>query len=58
MGQPASAPRAEQTRARILAAARAALLAGDGDFELADLARRAGTSDRPAVPPLRLEVGA
>lgn len=44
MGQPVSAPRAEQTRARILQAARAALLAGDGDFELADLARRAGTS--------------
>jgi AcrR family transcriptional regulator len=39
-----TAPRAEQTRARILAAARAALLEGGGDFELADLARRAGTS--------------
>jgi AcrR family transcriptional regulator len=37
-------PRAEQTRVRILEAARAALLEGDGDFELADLARRAGTS--------------
>jgi AcrR family transcriptional regulator len=36
--------RAEQTRTRILRAARAALVAGDGDFELVDLARRAGTS--------------
>lgn len=42
MNQPP--PRAEQTRVRILRAARAALIAGDGDFELADLARRAGTS--------------
>jgi AcrR family transcriptional regulator len=39
-----SAPRAAQTRGRILDAARAALLDGDGDFELVDLARRAGTS--------------
>ena len=38
------APRVAQTRERILAAARAALLEGDGDFELAELARRAGTS--------------
>lgn len=37
-------PRAEQTRARLIEAARAALVAGDGDFELTDLARRAGTS--------------
>jgi AcrR family transcriptional regulator len=37
-------PRAAQTRGRILDAARAALLEGDGDFELVDLARRAGTS--------------
>ena len=36
--------RAGQTRARIIAAARAALLEGGGDFELSDLARRAGTS--------------
>lgn len=42
MAEPA--PRAAQTRERILAAARAALLEGDGDFELAELARRAGTS--------------
>ena len=38
------APRVAQTRERYLAAARAALLEGDGDFELAELARRAGTS--------------
>ncbi len=36
--------RAGQTRARLMAAARQALLAGGGDFELSDLARRAGTS--------------
>jgi AcrR family transcriptional regulator len=36
--------RAAQTRARILQAARQALLEGGGDFELSDLARRAGTS--------------
>ena len=36
--------RAGQTRARIMAAARQALLEGGGDFELSDLARRAGTS--------------
>lgn len=36
--------RAGQTRARIMEAARQALLEGGGDFELSDLARRAGTS--------------
>ena len=36
--------RASQTRARIMEAARQALLEGSGDFELSDLARRAGTS--------------
>lgn len=41
---PSPQDRAGQTRARIIAAARAALLAGGGDFELSDLARRAGTS--------------
>jgi len=44
MARQGPAQRAEQTRTRILAAARAALLAGGGDFELTDLARRAGTS--------------
>lgn len=41
---PSPQDRAGQTRARIIAAARAALLDGRGDFELSDLARRAGTS--------------
>jgi AcrR family transcriptional regulator len=36
--------RVEQSRYRILEAARAALVDGGGDFELADLARRAGVS--------------
>jgi AcrR family transcriptional regulator len=36
--------RAGQTRARLMEAAREALLDGGGDFELSDLARRAGTS--------------
>jgi AcrR family transcriptional regulator len=36
--------RAWHSRSRIIDAARAALLAGRGDFELADLARRAGVS--------------
>ena len=36
--------RAGQTRARVMVAARQALLEGGGDFKLSDLARRAGTS--------------
>lgn len=44
MAQSQPQPRAEQTRARLLEAARESLLAGDGDFELVELARRAGTS--------------
>lgn len=42
MAQPQE--RAELTRARIVGAARQALVDGGGDFELADLARRAGVS--------------
>src|SRR5512143_827008 len=42
MAQPQE--RAESTRARIVGAARQALVDGGGDFELADLARRAGVS--------------
>jgi AcrR family transcriptional regulator len=41
---PIALDRAAQTRARIMQAARQALLEGGGDFELSDLARRAGTS--------------
>ena len=41
---PTPLDRAGQTRLRIMAAAREALLEGGGDFELSDLARRAGTS--------------
>ena len=36
--------RAELSRARIIEAARQVLVEGGGDFELADLARRAGVS--------------
>lgn len=35
----------EETRARLVAAARDALLAGDGDFEMSQVARLAGVSD-------------
>lgn len=42
--KPEPQPRAAKTRARLIEAARAALLEGDGNFELVDCARRAGTS--------------
>ena len=37
--------KSDLTRARLVAAASEALLAGDGDFEMSDVARRAGVSD-------------
>jgi len=37
--------KSEATRARLVAAASEALLAGDGDFEMGHVARRAGVSD-------------
>ncbi len=44
--RPKSSPRkSEATRARLVAAAAEALLAGGGDFEMSDLARRANVSD-------------
>ncbi len=42
---PAKARKSEATRARLVAAAADALLAGDGDFEMGEVARRAGVSD-------------
>ncbi len=44
--RPSPRPRkSEATRARLVAAAGEALLAGGGDFEMSELARRAGVSD-------------